>query len=140
MLQSAVRELGERARKFRERTLGEENTKASLSDPLLEVLGWDIRDPDEVHREYRPTPKDNPVDYCLRLMRNPRLLIEAKGLGEVLADRKWIAQTLGYATMAGAPSVTFEIDPGLYACPHQPVGSHLAETLRASCSSPAMAG
>jgi hypothetical protein len=35
-------------------------------------------------------------------MRNTRLLIEAKGLGEDLSDRKWVAQILGYATMAGA--------------------------------------
>ncbi len=105
-LTEAIRGLAERARKFRdqyrERGLGEENTKASLIDPMLDALGWDIRDPDEVYREFRPEPRDNPVDYCLRLMRNTRLLIEAKGLGEDLADRKWIAQILGYATMAGA--------------------------------------
>jgi predicted type IV restriction endonuclease len=102
----AIREIAERARKYREqyreRGLGEENTKASLIEPLLESLGWSIRDVDEVHREFRPTPKDNPVDYCLRLMRDTRLLIEAKGLGEDLDDRRWLRQTLSYATMAGA--------------------------------------
>jgi predicted type IV restriction endonuclease len=102
----AVRELADKARQFREqyreRGLGEENTKASLIEPLLEALGWNIRDPDEVYREFRPNPKDNPVDYCLRLQRDNRLLIEAKGLGEDMRDRRWAAQTLGYATMAGA--------------------------------------
>jgi predicted type IV restriction endonuclease len=105
-LRQSIRDLAERARKLREQYsdpgLGEENTKASLIDPMLEALGWDIRNPDEVFREFRPNPRDNPVDYCLRLMRNTRLLIEAKGLGEDLKDRRWIAQILGYATMAGA--------------------------------------
>jgi hypothetical protein len=31
------------------------------------------------------------------------LFVEAKGLGEALADRKWIAQVLGYAIVAGVP-------------------------------------
>ena len=31
----------------------------------------------------------------------PRFSLEAKGLGEDLADRKWVAQVLGYATVAG---------------------------------------
>lgn len=90
-----------RARKYGDRGLGEQNTKASMIEPILEALGWDIRDPDEVHREFRPTGRDSPVDYALKLMRKPRLFLEAKGLGETLADRRWIAQVLGYATVAG---------------------------------------
>jgi uncharacterized protein (DUF1810 family)/predicted type IV restriction endonuclease len=101
-----VREIADRVRRYREqfrdRGMGEANTKASLIEPILEALGWNIRDVDEVYREFRPNPKDNPVDYCLRLQRDTRLLIEAKGLGEDMRDRRWIAQTLGYATMAGA--------------------------------------
>jgi predicted type IV restriction endonuclease len=90
-----------KVRKFRERGIGEQNTKASLVEPIIEALGWDIRDPDEVHREFRPTGKDSPVDYALKLLRKPRLFLEAKGLGEDLADRRWIAQVLGYAVVAG---------------------------------------
>jgi hypothetical protein len=105
-LRQTVRDLAEKCRRLRtqyqDRGLGEENTKASLINPMLKALGWAIDDPDEVYHEFRPTPKDNPVDYCLRLVRNPRLLIEAKGLGEDLSDRRWVAQILGYATMAGA--------------------------------------
>jgi len=87
--------------KFRDRGMGEQNTKASLIEPVLEALGWDIRDPDEVHREFRANSKDSPVDYALKLLRKPQLFLEAKGLGEDLSDRKWIAQVLGYATVAG---------------------------------------
>jgi hypothetical protein len=100
-LQGAIREAAERIRRFQDRKLGEQNTKASLIEPILEALGWDIRDPDEVHREYKPTPRDSPVDYSLSLLRKPRLFVEAKGLGEQLSDRKWIAQVLGYAVVAG---------------------------------------
>jgi len=87
--------------KFRGKAIGEQNTKSSLIEPILEALGWDIHDADEVHHEFKPTPKDNPVDYALKLMRKPRLFVEANGLGENLSDHKWIRQVLGYAAMAG---------------------------------------
>lgn len=90
-----------RIRKYGDRKLGEQNTKASLVEPILEALGWDIRDPDEVHREFRPKGRDNPVDYALKLLRKPRMFVEAKGLGETLSERRWIGQVLGYAAVAG---------------------------------------
>jgi predicted type IV restriction endonuclease len=52
---------------------GEENAKATLIEPVLEALGSNIRDGDEVHREYRSKSGDNPVDYALKIMRTPRL-------------------------------------------------------------------
>jgi len=100
-LKDAIKAAAAKVVRFRDRGLGEQNTKASLIEPILEALGWDIRDPDEVHREFKPTSKDSPVDYALKLIRKPRLFVEAKGLGEDLSDRKWIAQVLGYATVAG---------------------------------------
>jgi hypothetical protein len=72
-----------------------------LIEPIREALGWDVRDPDEVHREFKPTSQDRPVDYALCLIRKPRLLVEAKGLGESLNDRKWIAQVISYAAVSG---------------------------------------
>lgn len=101
-LQEVIQGAVEVIQRFQERGgLGEQNTKASLVEPVLEALGWAIRDPDEVHREFKPTSKDNPVDYALTLLRKPRLFVEAKGLGETLTDRRWISQILGYATVAG---------------------------------------
>lgn len=81
--------------------IGEQNTKAMLIEPVLEALGWDLFDPDEVDREYRRRSTDNPVDYALLLMRTPRLFVEAKGLGENINDPKWANQVLGYAVAAG---------------------------------------
>jgi hypothetical protein len=100
-LQEAISETVALIRRFQDRSLGEQNTKASLIEPILEALGWSIRDPDEVHREFKPNPRDNPVDFALALLRKPRLFVEAKGLGETFSDREWIAQVLGYATVAG---------------------------------------
>jgi hypothetical protein len=100
-LVQAIREAVAKVQRFQDRNLGEQNTKASLIEPILEALGWDTRDPDEVHREFKPTSKDSPVDYALSLFRKPRLFVEAKGLGEQLSDRKWIAQVLGDAVVAG---------------------------------------
>ncbi|MFD8622323.1 hypothetical protein ACFV4E_00240 [Streptomyces hygroscopicus] len=81
--------------------IGEQNTKAGLIEPVIGALGWDVLDPEEVHREYRRRSTDNPVDYALLLMRTPRLFIEAKGLGENLDDPRWANQTISYATVAG---------------------------------------
>lgn len=81
--------------------VGESNTKAGLIEPVIAALGWDVLDPDEVHREYRRRPADNPVDYALLLSRTPRLFIEAKGLGENINEPKWANQTISYAAVAG---------------------------------------
>ena len=102
-LEDAVKQCVERMARFRRQhqRIGEQNTKAGLIEPIIGALGWDLFDPDEVHREYRRRGVDNPVDYALLLLRTPRLFIEAKGLGENLDDPRWANQTIGYATMAG---------------------------------------
>jgi hypothetical protein len=83
------------------RRIGEQNTKATLIEPVISVLGWDVQDPEEVYREYRRRPTDNPVDYALLLRRTPRLFVEAKGFGENLDDPRWANQTISYAAVAG---------------------------------------
>src|SRR5829696_7337678 len=102
-LTSVLPKLKKRIQKVHNRkdNIGEQNTKAALIDPLLAALGWDIEDIDEVSREYRRKPQDNPVDYALFMLRSPRLFVEAKGLEKDLSDRKWISQVLGYATVVG---------------------------------------
>src|SRR5574341_1461149 len=87
---------GRVARVGRQR-LNEENTKATLVEPLLRALGWDVEDIDEVQREYRHNKRDKPVDYALLDVRTPRLFVEAKALGENLDDRRWANQIMGYA-------------------------------------------
>lgn len=101
-LAEAVVALRSRISKYRgNRGFNEQNTKASLIVPILQALGWDTNDPDEVHWEYKPKPKYNPVDFALLLQRTPCLLLEAKALRESLADDKLVAQILTYAAVAG---------------------------------------
>jgi len=101
-LRAVINECVERVERFRRQPqrIGEQNTKASLIEPVIAALGWDTRDPDEVHREYRRRRSDNPVDFAL-LLRTPRLFIEAKGFGENLDDPRWGNQIIGYASSAG---------------------------------------
>lgn len=100
-LRATIEGLITKIKRYQSRPLGEQNTKASLIEPLLEALGWDVRDADEVHHEYKAKSADKPVDYALQMLRKPRLFIEAKGLVENLVDRKWVSQILSYATVAG---------------------------------------
>lgn len=81
--------------------IGEQDTKSALIDPILRALGWNIDDLEDVRREYRRKPKDNPVDYALFLLRKECLFIEAKALEKDISDRRWILQTLSYATAVG---------------------------------------
>jgi hypothetical protein len=75
-------------------------TRTIVIDPLLEALGWDVRDPDEVHLEY-PTIDGKSVDYALKLNQRPVLLVEAKAIGDPLEDVKAITQVVGYAANNG---------------------------------------
>ena len=59
----------------------EEQTKISLINPYLELLGYDVRDPRSVQVEYRadvPGGKGEKVDYAILHYGSPSILIEAK--------------------------------------------------------------
>lgn len=103
MLAARVAELRDRILRVRKRgePVGEEDTKRVFVNPLLQALGWDIHDLDEVKNQYRHRSQDNPVDYALFMLRTPCLFVEAKPLNASLDDRKWTSQTIGYAATAG---------------------------------------
>ncbi len=102
-LSETIQKIRKRILRLRDRKekIGEENTKAVLIDPILQALGWNIGELEEVCREYRRKSRDNPVDYALFLLRKECLFIEAKALERDINDRKWILQTLSYATAVG---------------------------------------
>jgi predicted type IV restriction endonuclease len=83
------------------KSMNEQNTKASLIEPILRALGWDVEDVDEVVHEYRRNQSDNPVDYAMLIMRTPKLFLEAKALSKNLDDARWAHQVLGYAGVSG---------------------------------------
>ncbi len=101
----ALTETRERVSRYKGRGLNEQNTKATLIEPVLRALGWDLEDLEVVQREHKARPRANPVDYALFSGREPVLFVEAKALGQDLGDEKWASQVLGYATVAGAPWV-----------------------------------
>jgi hypothetical protein len=102
-LTPTLEQVRDRIAPYRDRTssVGEQNTKAALIEPILRALGWDVEDPEEVWREYRRRSVDNPVDYALMVLRTPRLFVEAKALGDNLDDPKWANQISDYAVVAG---------------------------------------
>ncbi|MFO1052216.1 MAG: type I restriction enzyme HsdR N-terminal domain-containing protein [Planctomycetota bacterium] len=100
-LASTLEEVRERIRRAAKQSLNEQNTKATLIEPVLRALGWDVEDIEEVVREFKVKSRDKPVDYGLLALREPRLFVEAKPLGENLDDRRWASQIMGYASVAG---------------------------------------
>ena len=91
----------ERIPKLKDQNINEQTTKVALINPVLRALGWDIEHPDEVELEYKRFPKDLPVDYALKLSREPKLFVEAKALGQALLDHKAVTQVVNYTTNAG---------------------------------------
>jgi hypothetical protein len=100
-LEAVLATVAERIAKYRTQSIGEQDTKATLIAPVLRGLGWNTEDLEDVKLEYKRLASDNPVDYALFLLREPRLFIEAKALGANLDDHKWTSQILAYATVAG---------------------------------------
>ncbi len=100
-LASVLSTVRDRITRYQRQSIGEQDTKAALIVPVLRALGWDVEDLEDVKLEYRRRPSDNPVDYALFLLREPRLFIEAKPLGAHLEDHRWANQILTYAMAAG---------------------------------------
>ena len=86
--------------KHRKDDLKETPTRVIFTDVLLQALGWDVRNPDEVELEC-PTIDGKSVDYALKIERRPVLFVEAKPLNDPLIDVKSITQVVGYAANAG---------------------------------------
>jgi predicted type IV restriction endonuclease len=102
-LSNVISKSADRVRDYRDRRvrLTESDTIRVLILPVLEALGWDLQDVEEVRSEYRHASADNPVDYTLFLHATPALFVKAKELGVSLNDRESLLQTLNYANEAG---------------------------------------
>jgi len=83
-------------------TMSELNTISTLIEPLLEVLGWNIRDLDEVQRGYpvRIGDKTEYVDIALKINNRPVVFIEAKAVDSPLQDHL-AEQPIKYANAEG---------------------------------------
>lgn len=85
--------------RLRKGDLKELPTRTIFVNVLLQALGWDIGNPDEVHEEY-PTIDGKSVDYALKIDDKPVLFLEAKPLNDPLTDIKAITQVISYAAVA----------------------------------------
>jgi hypothetical protein len=99
-LVAVLTQLSSKLERFRKEGLKETPTRTIFINPILEALGWDVRDPDEVQLEY-PTIDGKSVDYALKINGKPVLLVEAKALNDQLKDVKDVTQTTGYAANDG---------------------------------------
>jgi predicted type IV restriction endonuclease len=86
--------------RHRKDDLKETPTRIIFTDVLLQALGWDVRNPDEVELEC-PTIDGKSVDYALKIDCMQVLFVEAKPLNDPLMDVKSITQVVGYAANAG---------------------------------------
>jgi len=99
-LVQAIEKIRAKLPALRRHSLKETPTRTIVVDPVLEALGWDVRDPDEVQLEY-PTVDGKSVDYALKINQDTVLLVEAKALDDPLTDVKAITQVVGYAANDG---------------------------------------
>lgn len=99
-LLQVLRQIRQRLPALRDQRLKEYPTRACIIDPILEALGWNVREPEEVELEFG-TIDGKAVDYALKINGKPVVLVEAKGLSESLDDVKGITQVVGYAANAG---------------------------------------
>ena len=84
----------------------ETRTRQLLIDPMLEALGWDVRNPAQVHLEYKGT--SGKPDYALFSHGNVVALIEAKKLEIPLARIK-VEQVIKYARDKSLTSLKYVV-------------------------------
>ncbi len=84
----------------------ETRTRQLLIDPMLEALGWDVRNPAQVHLEYKGT--SGKPDYALFSHGNVVALIEAKKLEIPLARIK-VEQVIKYARDKALTSLKYVV-------------------------------
>jgi len=95
-----IESLQAKVERHRKDDLKELPTRTIFIDTLLQALGWDIRNPDEVELECQ-TIDGKSVDYALKIDGKPKLFLEAKPLNDPLVDVKSITQVVSYAANAG---------------------------------------
>jgi len=98
-LSLCIEDLRARLERHRGSDLKEAPTRRIFVETLLQTLGWDVTDPDEVELEY-PTIDGKSVDYALKIDSRPALLVEAKPLNDPLRDVKSVTQAVNYAANA----------------------------------------
>ncbi len=72
----------------RGRCIDASEAKTRLVEPVLEALGWNIRDPDRVQTKFDVPDQSRVADYALKPRRKPRVLITVTKSREVCYAEK----------------------------------------------------
>ena len=106
-LHSAIKAHTEKIKPLVEFCKSEEQTKITLINPFIEVLGHDVRDPRQVQFEYPVEARsiNEKVDYAIMHEGQASILIEAKAVHVKLEQDRHFDQIKAYADMI--PSVKF---------------------------------
>ena len=84
-----LRKLAARVEKLKDTVQTEEATKTSMIMPFIQILGYNVFDPDEVTPEFTAdvgTKKGEKVDYAILNNGNPDILFECKKIGSDLSS------------------------------------------------------
>ena len=134
-LLESLKQFSERAIKIQEACDNEEQTKVSLVNPYIEMLGYDVRDPLMVRLEYTSDigKHGEKVDYAILRDGKPTILIEAKSAGTHFDRGKAPTQLQRYfmASEAELAALTnglvwhwYRATPGSYKLESAPFLSH----------------
>ena len=102
-LDTTISRLQQRLPAWRKQGLNESHTRACLIDPILEELGWNVGEPEEVSRNHTVLGGTY-ADYALIIEGIARVVVEAKALGTSLNSAA-SAQVLEYCGKIGADDV-----------------------------------
>ena len=124
--------------RYMDAAYNESEARAELIDPLLEALGWDVRNKGEVHEKYKPVKREDAVtiagrhhapDYSLRFGGARKILVEAKKPATTLKHNAEAAfQLRRYAWSAQIPVgiLTNFAEFAVYDCREKPSAKHTA--------------
>ena len=124
--------------RYMDAAYNESEARAELIDPLLEALGWDVRNKGEAHEKYKPVKREDAVtiagrhhapDYSLRFGGARKILVEAKKPATTLKHNAEAAfQLRRYAWSAQIPVgiLTNFAEFAVYDCREKPSAKHTA--------------
>lgn len=123
-MRETIEEIIKNYKKWGKREIDEYNTKIIFIEPLINSLGWNVKDLDVVEREKRVFGGGR-VDFSLKLEGKLVMYIEAKAIKESLDDEKFISQAINYANIDGVQwcLLTNGIDYRLYKSDEKGVAS-----------------
>jgi len=98
-MKETIREFLEKTKTTDFSAYDEAATKQSIILPLLQKLGWDIFNRDEVYPEY--SIETRKVDYSLRINNENKVFLEAKKTSVNLDNPEYYEQLLGYSFQEG---------------------------------------